>query len=127
MHDMGMRPPRFEEIAGTFRVTLYSAIRQTARKMPPDRQKLPEMGLNPRQETLLEFIGEHQRITNREYQELCPNVHPETLRRDLADLVSQGLLIKVGDKRATYYIIKIRLVSGSANSFDDMIDRTGAG
>jgi ATP-dependent DNA helicase RecG len=33
-------------------------------------------------------------------------VHPETLRRDLADLVSRDVLIKVGDKRATYYILK---------------------
>jgi ATP-dependent DNA helicase RecG len=37
---------------------------------------------------------------------LCPEVHPETLRRDLADLVSRGVLIKIGEKRATYYILK---------------------
>ncbi len=62
--------------------------------------------MNLRQETLLEYLDEHPRITNREYQELCPDVHAETLRRDLADLVSRGLLIKVGDKRSTYYILK---------------------
>jgi ATP-dependent DNA helicase RecG len=33
-------------------------------------------------------------------------VHAETLRRDLADLTSRGLVIKIGDKRATYYILK---------------------
>ena len=48
----------------------------------------------------------HRRITNRDYQTLCPEVHPETLRRDLADLVRKDVLLKVGDKRATYYILK---------------------
>jgi ATP-dependent DNA helicase RecG len=54
----------------------------------------------------LNFLAAKKRITNRDYQELCPDVHPETLRRDLADLVSRGILIKIGDKRATYYILK---------------------
>ncbi|MBM4429255.1 MAG: hypothetical protein FJ026_02775 [Chloroflexi bacterium] len=30
----------------------------------------------------------------------------ETIRRDLADLVERDLLLKIGDKRATYYIFK---------------------
>ena len=46
------------------------------------------------------------RITNRDYQQLCPDVSAETIRRDLADLVDQGLLLKIGEKRATYYIMK---------------------
>ncbi len=46
------------------------------------------------------------RITNYQFQELSPDVSAETLRRDLADLVAHGLLIKVGNKRATYYILK---------------------
>ena len=28
------------------------------------------------------------------------------IRRDLADLVDQGILLRVGEKRATYYILK---------------------
>jgi len=106
MHDQGMRPPRFEEVAGTFRVTLYGDTGLIVRKPSTGLIDYPDMGLNLRQETLLGFLEEHRRITNREYQELCPDVHAETLRRDLADLVSRGLLIKVGDKRATYYILK---------------------
>lgn len=30
----------------------------------------------------------------------------QTIRRDLADLVERGLLMKIGEKRATYYILK---------------------
>jgi ATP-dependent DNA helicase RecG len=106
MREHGLRPPRFEELGGTFRVTLFGALRPGARKQSSGLIDLAEMGLNMRQETVLTFLDENRRITNREYQELCPEVHAETLRRDLADLVSRGLLIKIGDKRATYYILK---------------------
>jgi ATP-dependent DNA helicase RecG len=33
-------------------------------------------------------------------------VTAETIRRDLADLVARGLLLKIGDRRGTYYILK---------------------
>jgi ATP-dependent DNA helicase RecG len=46
------------------------------------------------------------RITNSDLQALTPEVHPETIRRDLADLVEKNLLIRIGSKRATYYILK---------------------
>jgi ATP-dependent DNA helicase RecG len=51
-------------------------------------------------------LANHKRFSNHDYQALCPEVHAETLKRDLADLVSRGILIKVGDKKATYYILK---------------------
>jgi len=35
-----------------------------------------------------------------------PRWQPETIRRDLADLVDKDLILKIGDKRATYYIFK---------------------
>jgi ATP-dependent DNA helicase RecG len=58
------------------------------------------LGLNPRQEAALTYVAAQRRITNSAFQELCPEVHPETLRRDLVDLVGRGILIKVGDKKA---------------------------
>ena len=72
----------------------------------PDLDAFRQEGLNPRQELALVFLSSLRRITNRDYQELCPDVHSETLRRDLVDLVKRDVLIKVGDKRATYYILK---------------------
>ncbi|MEW5872475.1 MAG: ATP-binding protein [Chloroflexota bacterium] len=103
----GLPAPRFEEAAGSFRVTLQGAPPETqALAALPDLQGYLEMGLNPRQQQAIAFLLQRKRITNRQYQDLCPDVSAETLRRDLADLVSQGLLIKVGDKRATYYILK---------------------
>ncbi|HOQ99717.1 MAG TPA: ATP-binding protein [Anaerolineae bacterium] len=62
--------------------------------------------LNPRQLQALRYVQEHRRITNREYRELCPDVSPETIRLDLANLVDQGMLLRIGDKKGTYYILK---------------------
>ena len=34
------------------------------------------------------------------------DVSPETLRLDLVDLVDRGILLKIGSKKGTYYILK---------------------
>lgn len=106
LRSRGMRPPRFEEIGGSFRVTLYAPAETQPGLDPGLPARFRSLDLNPRQQEALQFILRNRRITNREYQDLCPQVHSETLRRDLADLVDRGLLIKVGDKRSTYYILK---------------------
>jgi len=103
----GLRQPRFEEAAGMFRVTLLAAGGSQLRSAShSDLQAYQDLELNTRQEQALAFLHSHRRITSRDYQELCPEVHTETLRRDLVDLVERGLTIKVGDKRSTYYILK---------------------
>jgi len=108
MRSAGLRPPRFEETAGTFRVTLFNDLPHPDASSAdlPDLTAYAEMNLNLRQKLALDYLALHRRITSREYQELCPDVHAESLRRDLADLVSRGILIKIGDKRTTYYILK---------------------
>jgi len=91
-------PPKFEELSRSFRVTLYNAIDELELHYG-DR-------LNPRQIQAIRYLATHERITNREFRELCPDVSAETLRLDLRDLVAQGILLKVGDKRGTYYVLK---------------------
>ena len=105
MAEAGLPAPKFEETAAGFRVTLKG---QGAGLLPEtyDARQWRHLGLNERQESALAYLVENERITNREYQDLCPDVSPETLRRDLADLVSKNLLLKIGEKRATYYILK---------------------
>lgn len=106
MRHSSLRPPQFTETAGSFRVTLYGMEQAGQPAALPDLSRYRDLDLNPRQQQVLAYLGTHRRISSREYQELCPEVHPETLRRDLADLVARAVLIKVGDKRATYYILK---------------------
>ena len=101
-----MQAPRFEEVAGSFRVTLQAPILSPDPATIPDLSAYQGMNLNPRQEMALSHLALHHRISNSTYHELCPDVHAETLRRDLVELVSRGLLLKIGDKRSTYYILK---------------------
>ena len=106
MRQQGLPPPLFEDVAGTFRVTLYGPPPAQPAAPLPDLSAYQSLNLNPRQQAALAYVAQQRRITNSDYQALCPDVHPETLRRDLVDLVSRGVLIKVGDKKATYYILK---------------------
>jgi ATP-dependent DNA helicase RecG len=99
MREHLLPPPQFEESTGIFRVILRN-------EPSDDLSKYHLEDLNPRQVSALNFLESRKRITNRAYQELCPDVHPETLRRDLSDLVSRGVLLKIGDKKSTYYILK---------------------
>jgi len=99
MRENLLPPPQFEETTGVFRVTLRN-------EPVEDLSQFQLEGLNPRQVSALNYLAAHKRITNRAYQELCPEVHPETLRRDLSDLVSRDVLIKIGEKKSTYYILK---------------------
>jgi len=111
MRQAGLRPPQFEDTAGTFRVVLHSNLGSGYSRLSmsgevADLSTYQDLALNLRQQSALAYLVRYQRITSHQYQELCPEVHSETLRRDLVDLVGRGILIKIGDKRATYYILK---------------------
>ena len=105
MTDYGLPAPLFEETAAGFKVTLRSAGLDLV-SAEPSRQRWGHLFLNERQEQALVYIQAHGRITNSDYQQLVPDVSPETIRRDLADLVEKNLLLRIGEKRATYYILK---------------------
>jgi ATP-dependent DNA helicase RecG len=110
MREYNLPEPEFTETAGGFRVTLYNQ-----RIEVPDQEEPGLFGgvfrgqpVNRRQEYALDFLANRKnaRITNKDLQELCPDVHPETIRRDFADLVTRGILIKMGEKRGSYYVLK---------------------
>ncbi len=99
--------PRFEEAAGAFRVTLFNALEGPDAAGPAvDLSAYQGLRLNPRQELALGHLLTHRRLTSKDYQKLCPEVSAETLRRDLSDLVTRGVLLKMGSKRGTYYILR---------------------
>jgi ATP-dependent DNA helicase RecG len=95
----GHPPPRFRAAPYSFTVTLFNAR---------ERRAMPkwETQMNERQARAVTYVREQGSITNREYRELCPDVTPETLRLDLNDLVDRGLLLRIGAKKGTYYILK---------------------
>ena len=101
----GLPRPDFSETSAGFKVTVYSHAPSLVGAGPP-ANLYAHLQLNPRQEKAMDHLQKQRRITNRDYQSLCPDASPETLRRDLADLVDKGLILKIGQKRATFYILK---------------------
>jgi len=96
----GHPPPKFECPGHRFTVILYN-LRDQARSTEPW-----ESNMNERQFKALEFVQQNGSISNGDYRQLCPHVGAETLRLDLVDMVTRGILLKIGDKRGTRYILK---------------------
>lgn len=105
MSEAGLPKPKFEETANGFRVTLRGAGEQFV-TTEFDRSRYRNLPLNERQTAALQVLHKTGRIGNRDLKELYPDVSEESIRRDLADLVDAGLVIKMGDRRGTYYILK---------------------
>ncbi len=95
----GHPSPKFKAAPYAFTVILSNSR---------ERRAIPrwETQMNERQARAVAYVREHGSITNREYREQCPDVTPETLRLDLNDLVDRGLLLRIGAKKGTYYILK---------------------
>jgi ATP-dependent DNA helicase RecG len=100
MKEAEQQPPQFEETDAGFTVTLY------AKSAGDAAAAAPQTAQQERLHKMLAFMKRSGRITNRDYQELCPDVNPETLRRDFVDMVERGTIMRIGDKRGTYYILK---------------------
>jgi ATP-dependent DNA helicase RecG len=112
-----LRAPEFSETGGGFRVKLYNTPLKplSEQSLPPTAEvtlpssvvELFHTPLNPRQEAAIAHLNEgNSRITNSELQRMFPDVHAETIRRDLADLVTKDILFKLGQKRGSYYVLK---------------------
>jgi ATP-dependent DNA helicase RecG len=99
MVEAGHTPPAFHATPHQFKVILSNKR---------ERPAAPKWArsMNERQVKALAYVRENGSITNSEYRRLCPQVSTETLRLDLVDLVEKGLLLKIGSKKGTNYILK---------------------
>lgn len=69
---------------------------------------LEKLGLNERQIKAVRYVKENQRITNKEYQELC-NLKKRQATDDLKALEGRGIFERIGiTGKGTYYILKGR-------------------
>jgi len=67
--------------------------------------EIGSLDLNERQKKAIYFLKKHGKITNRDFQKLCPTLTRETLRKDLNDMICKNIIIKKGTKRGIYYIL----------------------
>lgn len=96
--EAGLPEPEFQEEAGGFRVVFL--------KDPYTPERLRAMGLNERQVEAVQYVKRQRSITNREYQKLT-GASKRTGSRDLDELVSVGVLAKVGQTgRGTRYLLR---------------------
>lgn len=102
--EQGNPQPTFEETSAGFKITFLNS--NFGYGQENNVREWLKMGFNDRQIKAMGFVLDNGRITNADYQALCPTVSAETLRRDLADLVSRDALLRIGEKRATFYIAK---------------------
>jgi ATP-dependent DNA helicase RecG len=69
-------------------------------------EKIKDCNLNPRQKKALDFLIEHKQMDNSTYREICDTTK-RTATRDLTDLTNLGLLERHGEKKGTYYTLKL--------------------
>ncbi len=96
--EQGLPEPDFVEENGVMMVTFY--------RDKWNENHLRELGLNKRQIKAVMFVKETDKITNREYQELC-KTSDRTALRDLEGLVELHLFKKSGEKKGTYYRLNV--------------------
>lgn len=81
-----------------------SEISVEFRKDIYNEKYLQSLDLNGRQVKAVLYVKEKGRITNKEYQEIN-NTSDRSASRDLENLISIGLLKRIGDKKGAYYEI----------------------
>ena len=69
-----------------------------------NHNELKELGLNERQIKAVLYVKEKGKITNKLYQEIN-NISDRSASRDLENLVSIGVLNRIGEKKGAFYEI----------------------
>jgi len=88
--------PEMMEQDGGF---LLSILKDTLTK-----EHLEKLDLNERQVKAIDFLKTNTSISNRKFQSLF-DVTDRTALRDLDDLVTKGLITKIGEKKGTRYLL----------------------
>ncbi|MEA3421317.1 MAG: ATP-binding protein [Acidobacteriota bacterium] len=95
--EKGLPEPEFEEKMGCFVTVIYRSIITD--------KYLDSLGLNERQRKSIEYLRKKQKITSREYCELC-SIAKDTANRDLNDLLNKEVIEKRGIGPQIFYVLK---------------------
>ena len=102
MEEHGLPRPRFEVVGSEFRVTLTGP----GERFMAEAATRPAWAesLNERQVEAVLYVGEHGRITNREYRDLT-GVSRRWATKELQEMVDLEILAVQGTGRATRYVL----------------------
>lgn len=97
---------RITETAADVTFTLAGAYGAHERQswLRRHRAALAHAGGTDRQLKPLEYLAEHNTLTNADYRRLTGAIEMTALR-DLTDLVERGVLERRGRKKGTYYVL----------------------
>ncbi|MDP3938665.1 MAG: ATP-binding protein [Deltaproteobacteria bacterium] len=105
--EAGLPEPDFEQRAGQWVVTLWRDWLT--------EQAMSRMDLSDKQKQGIAFVKANGRITNRDYRELTGAII-RTASRDFEDLVSKGILGKVGTTgRSAHYVLALKQDTNRTN------------
>ena len=96
-NDWGLPEPDFE-FTGTSLIVTF-------RKSKLTEEYLSTLGLNEKQGKAVEHLKLHGKITTREYQGLT-GISKTPAIKELNDLLSKGIITRIGKGRITYYILQ---------------------
>jgi ATP-dependent DNA helicase RecG len=103
--EAGLPEPDFRQDGGQFVMTLWRDWLTG--------EVIAELGLNERQKEGVRFLKKNLQMTNLEYQSIT-KVMRKTAARDLSDLVTKGVVKRVGAGRGVYYVLsQKRDISGT--------------
>lgn len=93
--DHGLPEPIFEIKSGNLVVTInkYKFSLLTVKYLEESQQKA------------IDYLLEHEKITNREYRELNPGIDRNKATEELKDLTDKGFVISKGKLASTYYVL----------------------
>lgn len=64
------------------------------------------LAVNERQQKIVDYLKEREKVQVWEIKEIFPNVSKRTLRRDFQKLLKKGIIERVGEKSNTFYRLK---------------------
>lgn len=102
----GLLDPRFENISGDFKATLYFSSPHSGRDKEWVEKTTVGLNLKDTQKNALVFIKNCGSISNKQYCELNhmnSRNDDKQARRELGRLLDAGLLVKEGDRSGTRY------------------------
>ncbi|MCL5099826.1 MAG: putative DNA binding domain-containing protein [Candidatus Marsarchaeota archaeon] len=96
MREAGLPDPEFHNIGDSFRVTIYNAS--------SGKSRMRSNALNARQEEALTFLKANKSLKLKAYAELV-GVSQPTATKDLNELITHGLVRRIGKFRGAYYVL----------------------
>jgi len=105
--EAGQPKPILRDTGGSFIIALSGLDMEKAlAEREAELVDLVALGLNKRQQEIIEYLREQGQITNRECQNLF-KVSYDTAYRDLRELLEMDLVKRYGKGRATHYVLHI--------------------